>query len=410
MWNSWTRNFNTPLQALLDLLDNCFDAAMKPKAAAAASSEAASAAAAAADTSAIAEEGGAHLIDTSSVDGEPLSEDETDPDPYQYRGKISIEADMFQRPESGQPACSTGLSVTNNSYRPIKPLASILEAYSSAKGRDEHGGGHFAETIGENGVGLKQGCAVLSNLCFVLVRSEGKLGLGIIAARLQKEEGICLPSYTFDFQDFATLRVRMMQLIGIMHKDTVGQCVTDYGEGSLGCGINRLLDHFRLLMQQHEGGWGNERHAFRLILHDIKGNSGADGVDATADKAAQLMSQANKELPRHYLHVPPDLEVRCGGDAINFSHWQSRLVEMTEFLHNIDPNNPIDPKKENWSHPPLGDGVYPVRILCGFDPVRKDGAQSARLIVYSRHSGRMVLEEEDSRAMLGLSAGSTDFA
>ena len=29
-WNAWTRNFNSPLLALLDLFDNSVDAAMKP--------------------------------------------------------------------------------------------------------------------------------------------------------------------------------------------------------------------------------------------------------------------------------------------------------------------------------------------------------------------------------------------
>ena len=31
LWNSWTRNFKTPLLACLDLLDNSFDAALPSK-------------------------------------------------------------------------------------------------------------------------------------------------------------------------------------------------------------------------------------------------------------------------------------------------------------------------------------------------------------------------------------------
>ena len=57
--------------------------------------------------------------------------------------------------------------------------------YNSSK---IHSGAH---DIGENGVGLKQGCATLSDLSFVLVKNgeEGFVELGIIAESLQLPEG-----------------------------------------------------------------------------------------------------------------------------------------------------------------------------------------------------------------------------
>ena len=98
---------------------------------------------------------------------------------------------------------TTGILLLNNSQRSIRPLQHILEVYNSSK---THSG---SEHIGENGVGLKQGAATLSDLTFVLVKKrrrkrrnggavmdnvlqeeeEGVIELGLIAESLQREEG-----------------------------------------------------------------------------------------------------------------------------------------------------------------------------------------------------------------------------
>jgi hypothetical protein len=46
----------------------------------------------------------------------------------------------------------------------------------------------------KNGVGLKQGCATLCDLSFVLVKngSDANIELGIVVKKLQKEEGCYL--------------------------------------------------------------------------------------------------------------------------------------------------------------------------------------------------------------------------
>jgi hypothetical protein len=74
----------------------------------------------------------------------------------------------------------------NNCVKAIRPLGEVL--YNSSK---VHSG---AGDIGENGVGLKQVCATLCDLSFVLVknRSDANIELGIVAKNLQKEEGCYL--------------------------------------------------------------------------------------------------------------------------------------------------------------------------------------------------------------------------
>ena len=88
-------------------------------------------------------------------DGSDIDDNSVD----DYTGKIEVEADWWKRSCSvsgdndgsdedyedvdGAPQETiTGIVVTNNSYRQIKALEKILEAYSSAKGREEHGDDH----------------------------------------------------------------------------------------------------------------------------------------------------------------------------------------------------------------------------------------------------------------------------
>ena len=403
MWNSWTRNFNTPLLALLDLIDNSFDAAMKPQ----------QQMPSAAVTSPVASSGSG--VSGASAPGSnaattPLDNAATGYYEENYRGKIVIEADMFgpavaaSSSEATPPSAQiTGLCITNNSFKPIKPLKRILEAYSSAKGRNEHGEGHFAETIGENGVGLKQGCAVLSDLSFVFVRNGKQLSLGVIAAKLQKEEGICLPSFELKSEDATGVRSEIMDIFGNKYRDTIGECVKEYGDGLLSVGVDRLVNHFGDMIVP-EQGWGEEKFIFRLVLHNLLKD---DTLAST--RAKELMAQLYNELEHHYIHVPLDLEVTCDGRSIDFCYWQRRLVEMTVFTQPIDPNTPVALQKDDWKFP-RGPGTYKIRIFIGFDPTREYGARSARLVIYSRHSGRLVLQEEDCRATLGLSAGSTEYS
>lgn len=77
---------------------------------------------------------------------------------------------------------TTGLCLRNNSSNPIVPLSEALVVHHTTK-LDEG-------EIGENGVGLKQACAALCDLSFILVKNgTNKIELGIVAKSLQREEG-----------------------------------------------------------------------------------------------------------------------------------------------------------------------------------------------------------------------------
>ena len=122
-----------------------------------------------------------------------------------FIGRVHVYPDkLHQIPtnlNSPYTTTTTGILLLNNSHRSIRPLQHILEVYNSSK---THSG---SEHIGENGVGLKQGAATLSDLTFVLVKKkkrrkggavmdnvleeeeEGVIELGLIAESLQREEG-----------------------------------------------------------------------------------------------------------------------------------------------------------------------------------------------------------------------------
>ncbi|KAL3798341.1 hypothetical protein HJC23_004994 [Cyclotella cryptica] len=139
MWNSWTRNFRTHTLALLDLIDNALDASIQ-------------------------------------APGE-VSDN--------FIGRVHILPDIFERDERPK-LTTTGITIVNNSWKPIRSLAQVLEVYNSSK--LDAGSGD----IGENGIGLKQGCAALSDLSFILVKNgdDSRCELGIVAEQLQRVESV----------------------------------------------------------------------------------------------------------------------------------------------------------------------------------------------------------------------------
>ena len=166
LWRSWKRNFRNKLLALLDLIDNSLDASIV-------------------DSQSGVGRGG--------CDGEEGSSD--------FIGRVHIYPDEIPNndhpaavgssaglipdtvpsnnlngggatplhPEEGAnnngggaTTASTGLCIVNNAMRSIRPLIQVLEVYNSSK---IHSGAH---DIGENGVGLKQGCEFIIYLYDVL--------------------------------------------------------------------------------------------------------------------------------------------------------------------------------------------------------------------------------------------------
>ena len=220
LWRSWKRNFNRKALALLDLIDNSLDACIS---------------------------GGDELGGVNSVPSHALitsSGDKGGKD--EFVGRVHIYSDQLSKalpniasssavssraatpvpdeptpevvesatghntrhaarrasrsvaskprdPSDNLPDC-TGLIIVNNSRQPVRPLARVLEVFNSSKietAVDRDNGMDHVGDIGENGVGLKQGCATMSERSFVLVRNgdERFVELGIVAESLQSSAG-----------------------------------------------------------------------------------------------------------------------------------------------------------------------------------------------------------------------------
>ena len=189
LWRSWKRNFQSKLLALMDLIDNSLDAAVM-------------------DT----DSGGCSSSSNSNIDTSSSCQKND------FIGRVHVYPDVLHETPTTSTSTTntpsstttTGIILINNSHTSIRPLQQILEVYNSSK---THSG---SSHIGENGVGLKQGAATLSDLTFVLVKKkkrqrrvsrdgddgddsdgEGVIELGLIAESLQREEGCCLPAFTF---------------------------------------------------------------------------------------------------------------------------------------------------------------------------------------------------------------------
>ena len=403
IWNSWTRNFSTPLLALLDLLDNCFDATT-----------------------------------------------------LRNTGRIYIDVDWLdmksnQHHDEENDRLVTGITIFNNSVQPIKPLRQVLEVYTSLKGAT-------ADSIGENGVGLKQGCATLSDTSFCVVKRRDKrtddvtYELGVLALQLQSRNGCSLPSYTLQSSTPHDLHNELMTLFDPDGPAAaVGDCVRHYSGPShnLERGVQRLVRQFTAL---DTNGWEQYHDVFGLIVHHLKHggdgatnnetptdrdkdslNDGSKRIDAVTDDAyvqghatrsqlqrvTQLLNSLAVDLPFRYLHIPTTgLDVRVAGQSVNFNYWQPRLVELAQFDLNIDKSRRIQddplwkdrhlraPEQDNGNH------SYLLRVYMGFDALRvcNDKAQkSATLYLYSRQSGRLIRRSNDCRGELGLTSGGTEF-
>ncbi len=100
------------------------------------------------------------------------------------KGKIHIELD---KDDEGR---NRGFIILNDCVEPVGSLTHALTLFKSTKGT-------ASDKIGENGVGVKQGCATLSDLSFVISRDIDQFGLGIVARDLQTSTSINFPSFSF---------------------------------------------------------------------------------------------------------------------------------------------------------------------------------------------------------------------
>jgi len=290
----------------------------------------------------------------------------------------SIDATLLQQPTNDAKvdiqSLNDGLIIINNSSN-TNPLSECLKIYDSAK---EH------NCIGENGVGLKQGCAALSDLSFIFSCRNGKIEMGIIAKSLQKEAGCWLPSFHFDKSQKEILAshghiipaiARELRIVQNIHED-IAACIDDVGVDVL-AGI--IWDH--LLKYQLDN---SDSDIFLVYLTKLKHES--------------LLNDLASKLPRYYIHID-SVKLQVDGKPFSCAYWHRRLVEFTKFQVSVDKKHPVDTKKNTAS-------CYPLQVFVGFDPVRMG---SLALFIYSRKSGRLIRHYDDARNMLGLSHSGSDY-
>eukprot|EP00557_Chaetoceros_sp_GSL56_P009842 CAMPEP_0176480874 /NCGR_PEP_ID=MMETSP0200_2-20121128/2513_1 /TAXON_ID=947934 /ORGANISM="Chaetoceros sp., Strain GSL56" /LENGTH=659 /DNA_ID=CAMNT_0017877029 /DNA_START=241 /DNA_END=2220 /DNA_ORIENTATION=- len=374
LWNSFTRNFSSPLLAAFDLLDNSFDAAPM-------------------------ENGHIHINPDKS-----FSDDDND---------------------------VKGFFIVNNCENKIKDLSEVLTVFKSTKGG-------AADAIGENGVGVKQGCATLSDRSFILCRNKYEYSLGVVALELQKETGIYLPSFKFiwDPQHHGSLDGHIdYELRKICRENTdVAAVVEKYGDDDLSRGILALLNHF---LHISSGLWDLQStdHVFSLVICELKHGNVLDydeSDDENSDYDMQVAKKTRKKvkaerrtkrgflsqilegLPRHYLHVGHSFDVQVDGRVVSFSYWQRRLVEMTHFKlliskKEIKENEDVDESDRLESYE---QDQYMLDVYFGFDAIRcadPESKKRATLVYHSRRAGRLIKEHQDARGELSLSAGGTTY-
>ena len=305
-----------------------------------------------------------------------------------HTGIVEIEADRI----SVRRGLDDGITMTNNCKSPIPELQEVLMAYHSMKGSGE-------DSIGENGVGIKQGCATLADTSFILTKSNGRLQLGVIAYSLQKPTGIYLPHFDIDPMS-SSLRDGLTEIAA--RNVEVGKIMVAYG-------IDRLEEHFIAILSDE--AWAQSAHVFRLVLHDLKHGKGTvssslrDSPDKNKEDskyAEEFMTTIAENLPLYYLHITDSFIVKVQGKRIRFSYWNARLAELTVFPVRIEHGGSA-----------TGQG-YPLNLYLGFDVDRcvskvPGTKKTARLIFHSRESGRKICQEDDARGILGLLSGSTNF-
>ena len=368
LWRSWKRNFKNKIQALLDLIDNSLDAAVQ-------------------------------------------AEDEDD----RVVGRVHVYPDTYEVKDgtSRISASTTGLCIINNCVKRIRPLEKVLEVYDSSK--VDSGAGD----IGENGVGLKQGCATLSDLSFVLVKngSNRDIELGIIAESLQREEGCFLPSFKFsnDKRDgSSTLKKQMLSTFSKTSNADVSRCIARYGKVSSGSvddlvvGVERLCQHFDHICKFH-----NNSHVFLVIMNSVHHGLTEEYTQNSMWGAQQkltvnkLMRDLLKEIPKTYLHIPQSFDFTIGQEKAEFKYWPERMVCLSSFTVDVNPKIPWQQKMASECSE-----SYQLRVFIGFDGMRitdTECTKEASLYIYSRQSGRLISHHADARTRLGLSAGGTAF-
>ena len=269
LWNSFTRSFSSPLMACFDLIDNVFDASP------------------------------------------------------QFQGRLNIDVDVEEFDRDDDPMkldITNGFYILNNCQNPVKPMEDVLTVFNSDKR-------NARSQIGENGVGVKQGCATLSDISFVVSRNEQVYSLGVLAKTLQKPSGPYFPSFEFAFdkqfadadESYTLYSFLKTELISIanLNKD-IAEVFKEYGYSDEKKGIHRLITN---MMRMNDEEWAEHKYTFCLLIHDLKHGDNTD-----------FLLNVSSELSKHYLHVPHNFEVWFGTHRVKFNHWPNRYVFLIRSL------------------------------------------------------------------------------
>lgn len=286
-----------------------------------------------------------------------------------------------------------------------KEMHQILDVFASSKAVD---------AIGENGVGVKQASASLSNFNVVLTRKGGRFQVGILCGSMMKQEGVVIPSYTFDegsnwveeIQNLAeTDELFKEAMIYLGGKRALFMEPDDqyYDEDQLinfNCEGQERLYYYMVELSRRDGEWGSFECVFALLLDQIRG---------TEDPASDLMVELRTKLPKLYVHLTAQTcDILIGNQPLIFQYWERRLVELTCFTVKI--SRTVSYMYGDLDEP-QNDANY-MRVYLGFDTMRcSDRAEqaAASLFIYSRECGRLVKEMKDARTELALTAGGTSF-
>mmetsp|Transcript_9335 Transcript_9335/g.20219 ORF Transcript_9335/g.20219 Transcript_9335/m.20219 type:complete len:754 (-) Transcript_9335:1826-4087(-) len=374
-WRSWTRSFKTTMLKLLDLIDN-------------------------------------------SVDGATIQERPG------FTGRVHIYPDVHEQLVTNRKGSkfisTTGLCIRNNSPHKIVPLSEALVVHNTTKVDPTE--------IGENGVGLKQACAALCDLSFVLVKngSDANIEMGIVAKSLQREEGPYLPAFQFSNEEGQeSLREQMITLFSEPKHEDVAQCIAQYGANITGCdpslsdGIDGLCKRVGDMCHLFYGS----DYVFEVILNKIRHGQEEGLVKRALDlqqkiTVNQLIKDLRREIPRTYLHIPDSFQFIVDEERLKFNYWQKRLVELSTFTI---PIGSTIPWKQNFEVSDQHPDSYELRLFMGFDRFRiadadvdgetgeKTETKNASLYFYSRQSGRLIKSDPDARAFLGLTSGGTAY-
>ncbi len=397
MWSAWERNFSNKLKASLDLVDNAVDAALWNS-----------------DDEDEEEE-------ERKIRGRPLTERErwekqsvnihistekhrlameyydSDDDDYETDGDHQQDMegkDAFRTlgSDSEDPDADekTGdfrlideentLCLHNDCVKPVKELRKILDVYNSDK---------TESAIGENGVGVKQAAAAMSDLSIVvttrideepLLMDYGDhsnqrirkvlVSVGVLAKKMQSADACMIPSWTLPIEfDIDEQRKKENNANGVDDEGELGKhfagnsCIPvlmrelfkitdssflfmkvmkEFGRAAVKnrrlYAMRRLAKHIELMIMSFKKKNKELKpphpHQYLMLLHKFgkhKSSRKEENRNASIVKARNdlddLLRDLTYEVPRTYLHIPPApyLKFRVNQKLLKFQYWESSV-------------------------------------------------------------------------------------